>query len=55
METLEVKRRIESDVAEAMKFNYDGTPTFLVNGVTLEGAQSISAFEDILRRRGIDL
>jgi protein-disulfide isomerase len=45
-----VKARIETDVAEAQKFGFDGTPTFLINGETLEGAQPSEEFARVIDR-----
>lgn len=43
-------RRIDDDVAEARSFGIDGTPTFVINGVSVRGAAPIDEFEDVLRR-----
>lgn len=40
---------VEADVSQARALGIRGTPTFLVNGQTLVGAQSVEAF-----RRAID-
>ena len=43
-------KRIDDDVAEARAFGIEGTPTFVVNGVSLRGAVPLSDFEDVLRK-----
>jgi protein-disulfide isomerase len=45
-------KRIDDDVAEARSFGIEGTPTFLVSGVSVRGAAPIGEFEDVLRRVG---
>ncbi len=45
-----VKKRIEADMAEAKKFNFTGTPGFLVNGVSIRGAYPLSEFESVIDR-----
>ncbi|MBT4763352.1 MAG: DsbA family protein [Bdellovibrionaceae bacterium] len=46
----DVKARVEGDIAEAQKFNFNGTPGFLVNGVTVKGAYPFDHFEKIIER-----
>jgi len=43
-------KRIDDDVAEARSFGIDGTPTFLIDGVSVRGAAPLGEFEDVLRR-----
>ncbi|OIO04760.1 MAG: hypothetical protein AUJ49_02270 [Desulfovibrionaceae bacterium CG1_02_65_16] len=43
-----MRARIEGDVAEAGRFGVAGTPTFVVNGVVVRGAQSLEEFESLL-------
>lgn len=43
-----VKERIEQDLAEAKKFDIQGTPGFIVNGVPVRGAYPIEHFEKII-------
>lgn len=50
MESDEVKKRIEADMAEAKKFGFSGTPGFLVAGVSLRGAYPKEEFEKIIDR-----
>ena len=45
-----VKKRIEADALEARKFNFNGTPGFLVNGVSIRGAYPLSEFESVIER-----
>jgi len=41
---------IKADLDEAQRFGFNGTPGFLINGVSLEGAYPRSAFEAIINR-----
>ncbi|UOE99739.1 DsbA family protein [Bdellovibrio reynosensis] len=45
-----ITKRIEADMEEAKKFNFSGTPGFLINGVSLRGAYPFSEFKDIIDR-----
>ncbi len=45
-----ITKRIEADMEEARKFNFSGTPGFLINGVSLRGAYPVSEFKDIIER-----
>lgn len=50
-----VKKRIDEDQAEAKKFNFSGTPGFLLNGVPVKGAYPVDHFVSIveeLKKRG---
>jgi protein-disulfide isomerase len=53
----EIKKRIEADMAEAGKNGIEGTPGYLINGVTLKGAYPYPDFERIinewLKRKGV--
>lgn len=42
--------RIEADMEEAKKFNFSGTPGFLINGVSLRGAYPYPEFKTIIDR-----
>jgi protein-disulfide isomerase len=44
------KAMIRADLAEAQRFGFSGTPGFLINGVSLEGAYPRTAFEEIINR-----
>lgn len=43
-----IAKRIEADMEEARKFNFSGTPGFLINGVSLRGAYPFNEFKDII-------
>ncbi|UXR64711.1 thioredoxin domain-containing protein [Bdellovibrio bacteriovorus] len=45
-----VQKRIEADMEEARKFNFSGTPGFLINGVSLRGAYPFADFKEIIDR-----
>lgn len=45
-----VKKRIEADMEEARKFDFSGTPGFLINGVSLRGAYPFADFKEIIDR-----
>lgn len=42
--------RINADMEEAKKFNFSGTPGFLINGVSLRGAYPFPEFKTIIDR-----
>lgn len=42
--------RINADMEEAKKFNFSGTPGFLINGVSLRGAYPFPEFKAIIDR-----
>lgn len=46
-----IAQRINADTAEAQKFNFSGTPGYLVNGISLKGAYPLAAFKDIIDRQ----
>ncbi len=46
----EVKKRIEEDKAEGEKFQFSGTPGYLINGVSLRGAFPPDEFKKIIDR-----
>ena len=50
MESAEVKKAIEDDVALAKKFGIQGTPGFFVNGVAVKGAYPPEHFAKIIDR-----
>ncbi|MGE3973296.1 MAG: DsbA family protein [Bdellovibrionales bacterium] len=50
MEGEEVKKRIEADMAEAKQFGFQGTPGYLVGGISLKGAYPLPEFEKIIDR-----
>lgn len=45
-----VQARIDADMAEAAKYNFSGTPGFLINGVSLRGAYPFAEFKTIIDR-----
>ena len=45
-----VKKRIEQDMEEAAKMGFQGTPGFLLNGVSIRGAYPIEHFEKIVTK-----
>jgi len=45
-----VKKSIEANMAEAKKFEFSGTPGFLVNGVSVRGAYPFDHFKKIIDR-----
>ena len=51
LESDKVKNRVQADKEEASKFGFNGTPGFLVNGVPLNGAQPMEAFEQEFREQ----
>ena len=49
IDTRQFRKQVETDVAEARAIGVRATPTFLVNGTLLVGAQSIEAFREAVR------
>jgi protein-disulfide isomerase len=45
-----VKDHIAVDMAEAGRFGFNGTPSFLLNGVPANGAYPVEYFEEIIKR-----
>ena len=45
-----VRARVAADVAEGQAFGFTGTPAFLVNGVSLQGAHPATSFVPIIDR-----
>tara|TARA_Y100000768_G_scaffold330762_1_gene269679 strand:+ start:15497 stop:16285 length:789 start_codon:yes stop_codon:yes gene_type:complete len=43
-----IEEKIQADIAEANKFDFTGTPGFLVNGVPVKGAYPLQHFEMII-------
>jgi protein-disulfide isomerase len=48
LDSAELAERVEQDVADATRLGIRGTPTFLVNGKKLAGAQPIEQFEKLI-------
>ena len=44
-----VTQRLSHDRLEVDRFGFDGTPAFLINGVSLMGSQPMEEFEDIIQ------
>lgn len=44
-------KRIEADMGEAQKFQFSGTPGFIINGVSLRGAYPFPEFKTIIDRQ----
>jgi protein-disulfide isomerase len=45
-----VRARVAADIAEGQSYGFTGTPSFLVNGVSLEGAHPVDNFVPIINR-----
>ncbi|MEO5666557.1 MAG: thioredoxin domain-containing protein [Bdellovibrionota bacterium] len=43
-----VKKRIEADMSEFQDFGFSGTPSLIVNGVALEGAQRFESLDEMV-------
>lgn len=50
MEGPEVQQRIAADMEEARRFGFEGTPSFLVAGISLKGAVPLQEFETVIER-----
>ncbi len=46
-----VAKNIQADMEEARKFDFNGTPGFLVNGVSIRGAYPVQHFQKIIDRQ----
>lgn len=46
----DVQKRIDKDSEEANKFDFQGTPGFLINGVSLKGAYPFPFFKKVIDR-----
>lgn len=46
----DVLARIEKDTAEAQKFGFRGTPSFVVGGVSVRGSWPLAKYEDVLKQ-----
>lgn len=51
MNSDEVQKRIQANMEEAKKFEFSGTPGFLINGVSLRGAYPFQEFKKIIDRQ----
>ena len=45
-----IEEQLNTDLAVAKEHNFNGTPTFVINGVVIAGAQPQSYFEDVIKR-----
>jgi len=45
----ELSERLVADDKEARDFDFQGTPSYVVNGLSIRGAQPLGEFEDIIR------
>ncbi|MBI4405297.1 MAG: thioredoxin domain-containing protein, partial [Deltaproteobacteria bacterium] len=54
MESDSVQKQIDADMAEAKSFGIEGTPGFIVMGVSLKGAYPIETFEYVINRKNAD-
>jgi predicted DsbA family dithiol-disulfide isomerase len=50
MKSEKVKKTIEADMAEFQKFGFNGTPSIIMNGVAMTGAQSLEALEAMAKK-----
>jgi protein-disulfide isomerase len=48
LESEEVKKRIDADLAEVSKLPSTGTPAFYINGLLLSGAKPFPAFKEVI-------
>jgi protein-disulfide isomerase len=46
----EIEDQIQADAMEAQKFGFQGTPGFLINGVSLRGAYPVPMFKQVIDR-----
>lgn len=46
----DIAKIIDADIAEASKFGFNGTPGYLINGVSLKGAYPLDEFKKIIDR-----
>jgi protein-disulfide isomerase len=49
IDTRRFRKQVEADVAEGRAIGLESTPTFLINGTPLIGAQPIEAFREAVR------
>lgn len=50
MKSDQVKKIIESDMDEFQSFGFSGTPALIMNGVAMDGAQSLAALEALAKK-----
>lgn len=46
----QVEKQIQKDIAEAKKFGIQGTPGFIINGIPVKGAYPTEHFETIIKK-----
>lgn len=46
----QVKKIIEADMTEFQSFGFSGTPALIMNGVAMDGAQSLAALESLAKK-----
>lgn len=51
LDSAAVKKVIDADMEEARQYGIDGTPGFIVAGVTISGAQPVELFSQIIDQR----
>jgi protein-disulfide isomerase len=44
----ETQQIVEADMAAAESLHISGTPSFVINGIPLHGAQSLEAFSEVI-------
>ena len=49
MKKPEIAAQVDKDAAEAQKFGFTGTPSFLFNGVSIQAAAPLETYEDLVR------
>lgn len=48
LQDLELRQRLADDTREADRFGFDGTPSFVLGGVSLVGSLPLARFEEVL-------
>lgn len=51
----ETRAEVEQDIRDATEVGVQGTPTLMINGEFLMGAQSVAALESIFEKAGVDI
>lgn len=46
----QIAKNIDADIQEASKFGFNGTPGYLINGVSLKGAYPVEEFKKVIDR-----
>jgi protein-disulfide isomerase len=52
MKSKTIEDRLAADEKEGEQFGFTGTPAYLVNGVSIRGAQPLAEFEEIIKLTG---